>query len=63
MVSAFVYKAGCELLLVLHIDDPLNAAPVHLPPGMWGLIALSLFAPQVSVSKIFFIGKKLIQTL
>jgi len=39
-VSAFVYYGASYLLLhVLHIDDPLDAFPVHGACGVWGVLA------------------------
>jgi len=35
---------GAELLDRLKIDDPVGAVPVHLMSGVWGTVALGLFA-------------------
>ena len=42
-VSAFVYQAASMLLQKLHIDDPVDASPVHGFCGIWGLLAAALF--------------------
>jgi len=44
MVAGWVYMAGSSLLLKLKIDDAVDAIPVHLGNGTWGLIAAGLFA-------------------
>ena len=45
-VGSIVFYAASQLLLKYHIDDVLNASPVHLFCGFWGLIATGLFATQ-----------------
>ncbi len=40
-----VYAAEWLLLYVAKIDDPINAIPVHGACGVWGTLALALFAP------------------
>jgi len=37
------YCLACKLVLVLGVDDPLEASSVHGASGMWGLIAVGLF--------------------
>ena len=44
MIGSFVYSGGSILLKKLHIDDAVNATPVHFFAGAWGLIAPGLFA-------------------
>ena len=41
--GGFVYQAASMLLQKLHIDDPVDASPVHGFCGAWGLIAAGLF--------------------
>ena len=36
-----------------HIDDVVDASPVHLFCGMWGIIAAGLFAEPNNVSLIY----------
>ncbi len=45
MVGGIVCYAGCELLLKLEVDDVINAVPAHLFAGIWGTLAVALFAP------------------
>ena len=46
VVSAFVYTYSAKLLVYLKIDDVVDAIPVHLFCGMWGVLASSLFATK-----------------
>ena len=43
LIGAFVYQAASMLLQKLHIDDPVDASPVHGFCGAWGVIAAGLF--------------------
>lgn len=43
LVGALVYIGSATVLLKLHIDDPLEAFPVHGAAGAWGAIATGLF--------------------
>jgi Amt family ammonium transporter len=52
-VSAFVYFASSRLLLRLKIDDPLDASPVHLFCGIWGVIAAGLFANKEFTNSVY----------
>ncbi|CAM9503528.1 unnamed protein product [Ectocarpus sp. 4 AP-2014] len=46
VVSAFFYYASANLLLKLKIDDVVDAAPVHMFCGMWGMIGTGLFTTR-----------------
>ncbi len=48
--------SNTRLLCRLRIDDPLDASPIHLFCGMWGLFSTGLFATEVSGGSIFFRG-------
>merc|ERR1712048_511941 len=43
------YKLWSHGLMRLKIDDAIDAAPVHLGAGLWGLVATALFARSDSV--------------
>jgi Amt family ammonium transporter len=45
-IGAFVLFGSSKLLLKLRIDDPLEAFPVHGACGMWGVLAVGLFAKE-----------------
>lgn len=42
-IGALVYIGAAQLLLMVKIDDPLEAFPIHGAAGMWGAIAPGLF--------------------
>lgn len=48
MLGAVICYAGTELLLRLQIDDVIGAVPGHLMAGIWGTLAVALFAPVES---------------
>ena len=45
-----------QLLACLHIDDVVDASPVHLFCGMWGTIAAGLFAKPDNVEMAYGTG-------
>jgi len=44
IVSGIVYYGFSKLLILLKIDDAVDAIPVHFANGMWGVLAVGLFA-------------------
>eukprot|EP00594_Rhizosolenia_setigera_P007584 CAMPEP_0178953464 /NCGR_PEP_ID=MMETSP0789-20121207/8434_1 /TAXON_ID=3005 /ORGANISM="Rhizosolenia setigera, Strain CCMP 1694" /LENGTH=495 /DNA_ID=CAMNT_0020634727 /DNA_START=87 /DNA_END=1574 /DNA_ORIENTATION=+ len=44
IISGLVYKFSSALLVKLKIDDAVDAVPVHFFCGMWGCVAVGLFA-------------------
>jgi len=42
-IGAFVFLGLCKLLHHFHIDDPLDAAPMHFGCGVWGTLATGFF--------------------
>jgi ammonium transporter, Amt family len=44
IVAGFLVLFATDALEFLRIDDPIGAVPVHLVCGIWGTIALGLFA-------------------
>ncbi len=48
--------AASKLLVRLKIDDPLDASPVHLFGGLWGVFSTSLFANQKYVTQVYHQG-------
>jgi Amt family ammonium transporter len=44
MVGGLVYYGFSKLLIRLKIDDAVDAIPVHFANGLWGVLAVGLFA-------------------
>merc|ERR1712193_21437 len=44
IIAGWAYMLSSSLLIKLRIDDAVNAIPVHMVNGCWGLIATGLFA-------------------
>jgi len=42
-IGALFYSLGAWILEKFHIDDPVEAAPIHLFGGMWGILAIGFF--------------------
>jgi Amt family ammonium transporter len=51
--SCIVYMVASQMLLRLHIDDPLDAFPVHGACGCWGILATGIFATERNLN---FVG-------
>jgi Amt family ammonium transporter len=43
VVAATMYSYGCKFIHKIHVDDPVEAAPLHFSGGSWGTIAVGLF--------------------
>ncbi|CAM9277877.1 unnamed protein product [Ectocarpus fasciculatus] len=54
LVSAVIYLAGSRFMEIVRIDDMVDAAPVHLANGAWGVIAAGLFASQEGYSASYY---------
>lgn len=44
IIAGWVYILGSKTLVMLKIDDAVDAVPVHFFNGMWGVFAVGLFA-------------------
>jgi len=44
LIAGWVYIAASKALVMLKIDDAVDAIPVHFANGLWGVIAAGLFA-------------------
>lgn len=51
-IGGCVYHGATRLLLRWRIDDPLDAAPVHLFCGLWGVIANGLFLSNMAPANL-----------
>lgn len=52
-IGGFVVVMGSVALEKMQIDDPVGAVPVHLMNGIWGTLAVGLFASQNGVTGLF----------
>ena len=43
-ISGFLYIGGSKLLIRLRLDDAVDAIPIHMVNGMWGLLAVGFVA-------------------
>ncbi|CBJ33345.1 ammonium transporter [Ectocarpus siliculosus] len=53
IVAAFVYTYSSKLMLKLQIDDVVDAVPIHFFCGVWGVIAVSLFATKDNYANVY----------
>lgn len=51
-VAGWVHNVGFEWLLDKKIDDPVGAIPVHGFAGIWGVLALAIFARSDALSPL-----------
>ncbi|CAM9681425.1 unnamed protein product [Ectocarpus sp. 6 AP-2014] len=54
LVSAAIYLGCSRFMEIVRIDDMVDAAPVHLANGVWGMIAAGLFASQEGYSASYY---------
>ena len=46
IVAAILHCFSAKLLVILKVDDPVEACAIHYPGGAWGVIATGLFDNQ-----------------
>jgi len=56
MVAGWLYLAGSKLLVKLKIDDAVDAIPVHMIGGAWGVISTGLFTTPARRAMAFGSG-------
>jgi Amt family ammonium transporter len=56
IIGGLVYLGVSNLLVKLHIDDPLDAIPVHGGCGIWGTLATGLFGGEATGGNGLFYG-------
>lgn len=54
IIAGGVYLAASTLLVKLRIDDPVDAAPVHLANGTWGVLSVGVFAARRRIQEAYF---------
>jgi Amt family ammonium transporter len=52
IIAGPIYVLASKLLIKLRIDDVVDAVPVHLFGGMWGLISTGLLAEPTRTAKV-----------
>ena len=50
-IAGALYVVCAKLLLYFHIDDPVDAAPIHFFCGLWGAFAVGVFASKDLIEK------------
>jgi len=58
IISGVVYRGSSKLLVMLKIDDAVDAVPVHFFCGIWGVLAAGLFATPENMSMTYEIDDK-----
>merc|ERR1712151_106867 len=53
LIAGLVYIGFSKMLVKLHIDDAVDAIPVHFGNGIWGCIATGLFADPGKVETAY----------
>ncbi len=57
LISGFIVVLSVEFIdKKLHIDDPVGAVSVHAVCGVWGTLAVGLFANSDDIKGLFFSG-------
>jgi Amt family ammonium transporter len=49
IIAGLIYLGYTKLLVLLKIDDPIDAIAVHMGTGSWGLVAFGWFDPSTGV--------------
>jgi ammonium transporter, Amt family len=55
-IGGVVYLGASKLLVKLRIDDAVDAVPVHLACGIWGVIAPGLFSDRLLMDNAGYSG-------
>lgn len=53
VVAGWLYLFGSKLLIRLQLDDAVDAIPVHMLCGIWGLLATGLFSSPERTQAVF----------
>jgi Amt family ammonium transporter len=56
VIGFLVYCVSSHALLKLHIDDPLDAAPLHGACGIWGILVPGIFGTDANASIVGYRG-------
>ena len=58
VVAAWLYIVGSSTLVKMKIDDAVDAIPVHMLNGIWGLLAAGLFSTKNGVERVLDVDDK-----
>lgn len=53
IVGGIIYTHTADAMLRFQLDDVVNAVAIHLTPGMWGAIAVGLFAKGARIQEAY----------
>lgn len=48
-----LYVQTSDLMLRFQLDDVVNAVAIHLSPGIWGCLAVGLFATENHIKRAY----------
>lgn len=54
-IGGVFYVQTSELMLKYKLDDVVNAVAIHLSPGIWGVVAVGLFARPDNIQRAYSI--------
>merc|ERR1712232_441187 len=57
-IGGLVYIAGAKLMVMIGVDDPVNAIAVHGICGVWGVLSVGIFATEAAFMIPTFLGLK-----
>lgn len=56
LIAGILYIIGSNGLITLRLDDAVNAIPVHMINGIWGILAVGLFASPTRLAQVYSEG-------
>lgn len=51
--GGILYVQTSDLMLRFQLDDVVNAVAIHLSPGIWGCLAVGLFATEAHLKRAY----------
>mmetsp|Transcript_4116 Transcript_4116/g.6025 ORF Transcript_4116/g.6025 Transcript_4116/m.6025 type:complete len:537 (-) Transcript_4116:80-1690(-) len=51
--AGFIYLGASKLLIIYRLDDAVDAIPVHLFNGVWGVLAVGFFASPIKMAMVY----------
>ena len=51
--GGILYVQTSDLMLRFQLDDVVNAGAIHLSPGIWGCLAVGLFATKPHMQRAY----------